>query len=577
MLDILKKRIDREEWEEARRLADELKAGGEHSDLFSILNAAIYQYEQDEENAFQCIRTGLTYNPSNYELYFMLGNYYLGRNIEQSYLCYQQALFYCREKEDRMVIEKSLRALEEIEELEVHPVSIVILSHNIQDIMIGCIESIRRNCPEGSYEMVVVDNASTDGITEWLKKQSDISLICNERNQSFAYGCNQGIKRASPDNDILLLNNDTIVPPNALFWLRMGLYERKTVGAVGPVTNCAGNHQQLNVEYQSVEEYLKLAGQINVPMKNAYENKVFLIGFAMLIRRKVIDEIGLLDTSFAYGGFEDNDYGMRVTKAGYELLLCMNSFIYHYGSLNMSKDMSKYQHYMEKNHQKLKDKWGFSVMSYSDIQTELIQKIQESPDAGFAVLEVGCGYGVTLSRIRAKYPNAQVYGIESSEKVAGFGRYMGNIISGNIEQMELPYEEGFFDYLILGNELEKMSSPGKVLLELKKYLNKSGKLLIKVYNLMNISIMIPLLQGEFSYIDGGILNEKHTHFYTCMEIKQLLKDCGYENIQISAFMGRENIRLRKEDEVFIEELYSLSWIADKNWFEAYQFLITAER
>ena len=84
-----------------------------------------------------------------------------------------------------------------------------------------CIESLRSNLLSDSYEIIVVDNASTDGVTSWLEMQPDIKLIKSDVNLGFPKGCNVGINASTPDNDIFLLNNDTRITPNALFWLRM--------------------------------------------------------------------------------------------------------------------------------------------------------------------------------------------------------------------------------------------------------------------------------------------------------------------------------------------------------------------
>ena len=85
--------------------------------------------------------------------------------------------------------------------------SIVILTFNKIDYTIKCIESIRKYTSLGSYEIIVVDNASTDGTKEWLKAQGDIIKIFNKENLGFPKGCNQGIEIAT-GNEILLLNND---------------------------------------------------------------------------------------------------------------------------------------------------------------------------------------------------------------------------------------------------------------------------------------------------------------------------------------------------------------------------------
>ncbi|EKC64068.1 glycosyl transferase family 2 [human gut metagenome] len=96
----------------------------------------------------------------------------------------------------------------------------------------------------------MVDNASTDGTLEWLQEQKDMTLVSNQENKGFPAGCNQGIKAAEPENDILLLNNDTIVLPNSIFWLRMGLYEEERIGTTGSMSNSVINGQRIEKDYE---------------------------------------------------------------------------------------------------------------------------------------------------------------------------------------------------------------------------------------------------------------------------------------------------------------------------------------
>lgn len=477
MIEALKQYIEDGRYAEARSIANQLFERGEQSEIFWILNATLYQIEGIQEAEYACISRGLQINSRSYELYFMLGNYYRKKNINQAYLCYEQAEYYCMNPEDLDVIHAEKECLLKSGTCQVHPVSIVILSYNIKDILEGCIQSIRDTCPRKAYELVVVDNASSDGAAEWLKEQGDIVLQCNTENKGFAGGCNQGMKLANDQNDIMLLNNDTILPPNALFWLRMGLYERETVGAVGPLTNFAGNDQQINNIFHTKEEYLHLAEQICIPMPNVYENKVWLVGFAMLVKRCAVEQVGCLDLRYTWGNYEDNDYGMALTEAGYEVLLCYNSFIYHYGSVNMSKNREKYLAYMQANRQKLAEKWGFDSVSYSHADLELLGQIQENPREKICVLEIGCGWGATLARIKHLYPNAEVYGIETVPEAAAFGKYLGNIIIGDVETMELPYTEGMFDYLLISEVQERFPEMDKVLCSVRRFLKESAKII----------------------------------------------------------------------------------------------------
>ena len=92
-------------------------------------------------------------------------------------------------------------------------------------------------------KIIVVDNASTDDTVAYLKEKKDIKTIFNSENVGFPKGCNMGIQLASKDNDILLLNNDTIVTTNWLKNLKICLESDEKIGAVGAISNNNDNLQ----------------------------------------------------------------------------------------------------------------------------------------------------------------------------------------------------------------------------------------------------------------------------------------------------------------------------------------------
>jgi len=500
-----------------------------YDDSLAILAGSIFHYFGERENEWDAIRKGLECNPTNYELYVMLGNYYLEQNLKQAYLCYENALFYCDKEEDKEVIVSLIEQLISEYKVSVPRSSIVILSYNLLDYTRQCIESIRSTTPESARDIVVIDNASQDGSIEWLRKQSDILLIENSKNVGFPAGCNQGIKASAPDSDIFLLNNDTIVTPNSLFWLRMGLYENDTVGSTGCVSNYVANSQQIDRNWSSVEEILAFADSNNVPMAYPYEEKLCLVGFALLIKRTVVNEIGLLDEIFTPGNCEDVDYGLRVLKAGYHNILCKNSFILHFGSKSFRKDDKKYFNLLEQNISKLNSKWNLELEHYLHTDSELIELIRENREQPLQILEIGCGCGANMAKLKSLFPYSILHGIESVPEATAISGTFGDVICTDIEQLDFPYPEDYFDYCILGNIVERLQDPQKVLTGLHKHLKKGGHIVLSVSNIKHWSVLLPLLQqDQFSYSDDGILNKAHIKMYTLREILKLLILSGYE-------------------------------------------------
>ena len=297
----------------------------------------------------------------SWKSYEALGDSLADVNRNQAYLCYENAAFLCEENDnEKKRLEQKAGLLRSSGDVNVNRVAIVILSYNNTYLMQKCIHSIRCHCNPETCEIVVLDNASTDGVTDWLKKQDDITLLLRDENLGFPAGCNEAIRSVNGDFDVFLLNNDTRMAPNALFWLRMALYDREDTGATGSITNYAAEHQRVDIEFSYPEQYVAYGAKVNVPPLQAEKSNV-LSGFALLIKRAVLDQVGLFDEAFSPGYLEDTDLCLRIRKAGYRLMLCRNSFIYHAGSQSfMSRgDTEKL---FDRNFEYLREKWGSDMI-----------------------------------------------------------------------------------------------------------------------------------------------------------------------------------------------------------------------
>ena len=543
-----------------------------------IVGATIMEHYEKYGTMFDFIMEGLKIAPCNYELYLLLGNYYRysKNNIDQAYLSYENAMWHClkeaRNENDISEIEKLIKDLEKNEMISTRNVSIVILSYNTLEYTKICIESIRDTCYDGCCEIIVVDNASDDGSIEWLREQKDIVLIENSENTGFPAGCNNGIKAADQENDILLLNNDTIMLPNSLYWLRIGLYENEDIGSAGAVTNYASNDQIAGGQYETIEEYISYGTGVNIPMVNPYELKLYLVMFATLIKREALNKVGLLDELFSPGNFEDNDYGIRLLENGYKSILCHNSYIFHFGSKSFGKNRESYYERLKINRNKFKDKWGFYDDYYTHVRSDIIAMMNPPENKHIKVLEIGCGLGETLAKIGYLFPGAEVHGIELVDTIASIGNNRFDIRCGDIENMELDDDE-LYDYVIFADVLEHLRYPEDVLVRMRKHLTECGYVLTSIPNVMNAGVIKELLAGNFTYRDAGILDRTHLRFFTLNEIRRMFQRAGYDIDQLSTtVLPEESTKAHKD---FFDRLIDIDGVASRELFDIYQFVIKA--
>lgn len=369
--------------------------------------------------------------------------------------------------------------------------SIIILTYNNLHYNIICLDSIRKYTDAGSYEIIVVDNNSTDGTREWLKEQSDIKLILNDENIGFPKGCNIGIDAAEKNNDILFLNNDTNVTPRWLSNLKTCLYSNDKIGAAASITNNCSNYQSIAISYKNMQELIEFADSNNISAPEKWEEKTRLVAFCMLVRREVINKIGAFDERFSPGNFEDDDLSMRIINSNYKLMVCHDSFIHHFGSASFNNNPTEFNDILKTNAQKFQDKWHFDSNYNSIIKFDVINCINEPIDKELNILEFDCNLGATLLRLKYMYAKARIYGIETNPNIA---KICGKIIEIITEDFEENYilnfkenKENFFDYIILGNKLQSSSNPWKLIKEIKRFLKPEGQLIATIPKGMNYS------------------------------------------------------------------------------------------
>jgi len=240
--------------------------------------------------------------------------------------------------------------------------SIVIVTFNNLVYTKLCLESLLAHTDYPGYEIIVVDNGSTDGTADYLRQlvqqYTHIRLILNEYNRGFACANNQGLAIAN-GRMLTLLNNDTIVPRGWLKRLSDHL-EDPTVGLIGPVTNRAGNEAQIEVPYGTYGEFLQFTREYSPGCECSLFDVRTLAMFCVAMRRDVYQSIGQLDEQFEVGMFEDDDYAIRVRAAGYRVVYAQNVFVHHFGQASIGKlaITGEYGKLFQANRQRFEKKWG---------------------------------------------------------------------------------------------------------------------------------------------------------------------------------------------------------------------------
>jgi GT2 family glycosyltransferase/glycosyltransferase involved in cell wall biosynthesis len=252
---------------------------------------------------------------------------------------------------------QSAIAISEVElvtTLEAHCKSadVIVCVHNALDDTKRCLESVLRHTSL-PYSLIVVDDGSGDETRDFLAgfaASHQTARIRNEKAKGYTFAANQGLRESRGDY-VVLLNSDTVVTPDWLDRMIACGESDLRIGLIGPLSNAAtwqsipeiivnGEFAQNELpEGWTVSDMGRVVASYSARL---YPRIPFLNGFCLMIKRKVIDQIGYFDEQvFGRGYGEENDYGLRARNAGWQLAVAEDAYVYHAQSRSYSHERRK--------------------------------------------------------------------------------------------------------------------------------------------------------------------------------------------------------------------------------------------
>ncbi len=217
--------------------------------------------------------------------------------------------------------------------------SVIIINWNTRELVLQCIDSVYHTTEALAFEVMVVDNASTDGSVEAIERRfPDVKIIANPENLGFARACNRGIEEAG-GRYVALLNSDTVLTPSALKTLvdfmdshpRVAICAPQLLNSDGSLQNSIATLPTLATELlnKSLLRRLfpwKYPGKehgIDSPMK--VES---IIGACMIIRKEALCEVGAFDEDYFFF-LEETDLCLRMHGKGWQVVFHPQVRVYH--------------------------------------------------------------------------------------------------------------------------------------------------------------------------------------------------------------------------------------------------------
>lgn len=227
--------------------------------------------------------------------------------------------------------------------MEMNPaISIIVLNYNGKEFLEDCLRSIFKS-NYSNFEVILVDNGSTDDSLILAEKKfaGDLRLkiVKNDKNLLFTGGNNRGIAEASGEY-VIVLNNDTTVHPDWLKYVACTMQD-ETIGAAQPKILLFDDPARIDYIGGGLDRYGYAEGigrrMIDSGQFDSMSEEIFYAGgAAMILRKKVLDEVGTFDTKFgAY--WEDTDLSWRVRLKKYRIVAIPKAVVYHRVSGTMKR------------------------------------------------------------------------------------------------------------------------------------------------------------------------------------------------------------------------------------------------
>lgn len=234
--------------------------------------------------------------------------------------------------------------------------SVIVLSWNGETYLPDCLNAVMSQT-HTPHEVILVDNASTDGSVESAATNFPlVRIICNDENLGFAGGMNVGLKLATGDIAVLL-NQDTVVRDNWLADLVKAMEADEHIGIAGcKILYLDGQTIQHAGGY--LEYPLGLAhhygyGELDRGHWDEQREVEYVTGAAMAIRREVLERIGYLDDDFFPAYFEDVDICFRARQAGYKVVYVPTAALLHHESALTERETVQQHYYYHRNRLRL--------------------------------------------------------------------------------------------------------------------------------------------------------------------------------------------------------------------------------
>ena len=380
-------------------------------------------------------------------------------------------------------------------------VTIMIQGYNRLEKTQKCVESVLKYTKGINYDLLLVDNGSSDDTFEYFKSvdYDNVRIVRIDKNIMVSFSL-MFIDIKWISDFFVILPNDIIVTENWMSNLLKVFKSDERIGMVNPVSSNVSNLQQVEIEFSGFEEMQQKAKNYNVSDPTKWQERLRLVTLGTVYRKECLLALGFphLDLGF-FHDFGDDDITFRVRRAGYKAILAKDTWIHHnHDFRNMEdKDPAEFQRSLDMGRKNFQEKY-YGVDAWEDVNNyipEIIPKIKIPYDkSNCSILGVDVKCGTPILEIKNHIRSFGAFDATCCA-ITSEGRYFidlqtvcgtDNVFACSPENAFGYLPQDYFDYIIIGNGVNEYPEPYKVIKSVYSLLKKGGQMFIYLKNTFDI-------------------------------------------------------------------------------------------
>lgn len=359
-------------------------------------------------------------------------------------------------------------------------VSIVVLAYNYLGFTKQCIESLYKYTSHIDFELITINNGSTDGTEEYFNSLPNTKKISFSENIGVDKAINYGF-RIAQGKYTLNLSNDIVVTHCWLDNLLTCIESDEQIGMVVPVCNASSNNQQVVLEYHSLNEMQQRAKEYNVSNCRLWEERMKLVTYTCLFRTDVQKALGGFDEDFNPGAYDDDAISFTIRRAGYKLILAKDTFVHHFGSITFNAEYAK-NNLAERNRLLFFKKFGVHSWQAGYIDFNVLNLLDFHGQNDINILGIGMSYGTTLLQIKNickshGSENIKIFYLsEQEENLTDLKTVCEYCAHSDTDNLFSHFGDRLYDYIIVESESNKLKNIEILFSRLNDLLKEGGQI-----------------------------------------------------------------------------------------------------